>query len=343
MMARGATAALLATLSWACLGRRSLGAGAAQTRRRGERRLEGDAADRASGLTIYPPSYFDHLPAQQRQRQDPASCRASPSASGDDVRGFGGAAGNVLIDGERPSSKAVAARHRRCSGIPASRVERIDLIRGGAPASTCRASRWWPTSSASQGPILDHHPAAGQDLMRTASRRSSPASSRATGRPLSSTDGQLSVRKDKNFDTGTGRPDAATESTAARKRQVRHRRPEQHLPGQHRHGVPAGQRRYGSASTCRANARDTLRNEYGFPTTQRTGISHLERTGSSCATTRARSAATISTTLPNSCPTQAIALQTLSATSCAPPTTGGARRRLLRTGPRDPRADRPGW
>jgi len=48
------------------------------------------------------------------------------------TRGFAGAAGNVLIDGDRPSSKsdsldAVLQR------ISATNVERIELIRGGAP------------------------------------------------------------------------------------------------------------------------------------------------------------------------------------------------------------------
>ena len=50
--------------------------------------------------------------------------------SGDYVRGFGGAAGNVLIDGQRPTVKAggVSDVLRR---IPARRVERIVLLRGG--------------------------------------------------------------------------------------------------------------------------------------------------------------------------------------------------------------------
>ncbi len=50
----------------------------------------------------------------------------------DDVRGYAGALGNVLIDGARPSSK------REDIGdildrIPAASVERIELIRGGVP------------------------------------------------------------------------------------------------------------------------------------------------------------------------------------------------------------------
>jgi outer membrane receptor protein involved in Fe transport len=52
--------------------------------------------------------------------------------TGNSVRGFEGAAGNVLINGQRPSSKtdALDAILQR---IPMGKVERIDVIRGGAP------------------------------------------------------------------------------------------------------------------------------------------------------------------------------------------------------------------
>jgi outer membrane receptor protein involved in Fe transport len=52
--------------------------------------------------------------------------------NGDAVRGFEGAAGNVLIDGQRPASKSdnLSDILKR---IPASSVARIDVIRGGAP------------------------------------------------------------------------------------------------------------------------------------------------------------------------------------------------------------------
>ena len=52
--------------------------------------------------------------------------------TGASVRGFGGAAGNVLVDGERPTSKDDPLDEvlRR---IPAASVVRIELIRGGAP------------------------------------------------------------------------------------------------------------------------------------------------------------------------------------------------------------------
>lgn len=53
---------------------------------------------------------------------------------GGDVRGFGGAAGNVLVDGQRPTVKTggITAVLRR---IPAKRVERVVLIRGGGLAA----------------------------------------------------------------------------------------------------------------------------------------------------------------------------------------------------------------
>lgn len=52
--------------------------------------------------------------------------------TGDSVRGFEGAAGNVLIDGRRPATKTDNLEEilRR---VPASQVARVDLIRGGAP------------------------------------------------------------------------------------------------------------------------------------------------------------------------------------------------------------------
>ncbi len=52
--------------------------------------------------------------------------------TGSSVRGFEGAAGNVLIDGHRPSSKNDNL-DQILTRIPASKVERIDVIRGGAP------------------------------------------------------------------------------------------------------------------------------------------------------------------------------------------------------------------
>lgn len=50
---------------------------------------------------------------------------------GDDARGFGGNSGNLLIDGERPSTKSEPLRSILLR-IPASGVERLELIRGAA-------------------------------------------------------------------------------------------------------------------------------------------------------------------------------------------------------------------
>ena len=50
--------------------------------------------------------------------------------SGDDVRGFGGAAGNVLVNGERPSTKSDLESYLR--RIPAANIERIELVRGAS-------------------------------------------------------------------------------------------------------------------------------------------------------------------------------------------------------------------
>ena len=49
---------------------------------------------------------------------------------GENVRGFGGAAGNILIDGQRPSTKS-ADINDVLSRISADNVARIELIRGG--------------------------------------------------------------------------------------------------------------------------------------------------------------------------------------------------------------------
>jgi hypothetical protein len=53
-------------------------------------------------------------------------------AADPDVRGYAGAQGNVLIDGVRPASKRddIADLLRR---IPAASIDRIELVRGGAP------------------------------------------------------------------------------------------------------------------------------------------------------------------------------------------------------------------
>ncbi len=95
---------------------------------------EGDlavASAPANGVIAYPPAFFTEFRPSTAQDMI-GRIPGFTFNGGDDVRGFGGAAGNVLIDGERPSSKAVSLSEaiRR---ILATQVERIDLIRGGAP------------------------------------------------------------------------------------------------------------------------------------------------------------------------------------------------------------------
>jgi len=83
------------------------------------------------GLISYPASFF----AGQQVANAAEMLGRVPGFSldtGDSVRGFEGAAGNVLIDGQRPTSKSDNLEEilRR---IPVSQIERIDIIRGGAP------------------------------------------------------------------------------------------------------------------------------------------------------------------------------------------------------------------
>jgi len=82
-------------------------------------------------VTSYPPAFF----AAQNPNSALDMVGRLPGFTldtGDSVRGFEGAAGNVLIDGQRPSSKTDAL-DSILQRIPAGKVERIDVIRGGAP------------------------------------------------------------------------------------------------------------------------------------------------------------------------------------------------------------------
>ncbi len=89
------------------------------------------AAAASNAVTPYPPAFFanyqpntaldmlHHLPGFTLD-------------TGEAVRGFGGAAGNVLIDGARPASKDDSLEET-LKRIPAASVLRVELIRGGAP------------------------------------------------------------------------------------------------------------------------------------------------------------------------------------------------------------------
>src|SRR5262245_31766384 len=85
----------------------------------------------AQGVTVYPPEFF----AESRPNSAWDMINRIPGFSFDNgaqVRGYAGAAGNVLIDGKRPTTKAEALSDV-LNRIQASDVERIELIRGGAP------------------------------------------------------------------------------------------------------------------------------------------------------------------------------------------------------------------
>ncbi|HLY78357.1 MAG TPA: TonB-dependent receptor, partial [Caulobacteraceae bacterium] len=82
-------------------------------------------------ITSYPPSFFTRL----RPNTALDMVNALPGFTldtGGGGRGFAGAAGNVLIDGERPATKNDAL-DQLLQRISASSVARIDVIRGGAP------------------------------------------------------------------------------------------------------------------------------------------------------------------------------------------------------------------
>lgn len=83
-----------------------------------------------SGILQYPVSYF----ADARPNTAYDMIARLPGFSFDDgksARGFAGTAGNVLIDGQRPTSKTDDLQSVLMR-IPAADVERIDVIRGGA-------------------------------------------------------------------------------------------------------------------------------------------------------------------------------------------------------------------
>ncbi|HVU22068.1 MAG TPA: TonB-dependent receptor [Rhizomicrobium sp.] len=89
------------------------------------------ADDPQSGVLTYQPAFF----AEQRPNTAYDMIARLPGftfINTGSARGFAGTAGNVLIDGQRPTSKSddLASILQR---IPASDVERIELIRGGAP------------------------------------------------------------------------------------------------------------------------------------------------------------------------------------------------------------------
>ncbi len=91
---------------------------------------QGGNADQQGVLTFEPAFFAASRPASALDM-----VQRLPGFSldfGDSVRGLAGTAANVLVDGRRPNSKseAIDAVLRR---IPADGVQRLELIRGGAP------------------------------------------------------------------------------------------------------------------------------------------------------------------------------------------------------------------
>src|SRR3954469_23016045 len=85
----------------------------------------------AQGVIAYPPEFFAaQRPANAREMLDRVP--GFTFDGGDAVRGYEGAAGNVLIDGQRPATKTDSL-DQLLRRVPFQRVARIELIRGGAP------------------------------------------------------------------------------------------------------------------------------------------------------------------------------------------------------------------
>lgn len=107
----------------------SAGAAAAQTPPPPQPAPQADASQQ--GVLVFTPDFF----ADQRPNTALDMVERVPGFSisdGDGSRGFEGAVGNILINGSRPASKndtGSAVLNRTL----ASQVERIELVRGGAP------------------------------------------------------------------------------------------------------------------------------------------------------------------------------------------------------------------
>ena len=121
---------LLATAAMFCLaGAAHAGEATGQPAQEAAQAPADDAAQR--GVLVFQPEFF----AAQRPNTALDMVDRVPGFDVDDgsgARGFEGAVGNILINGSRPASKNDTGSNV-LSRTPANRVERIELIRGGAP------------------------------------------------------------------------------------------------------------------------------------------------------------------------------------------------------------------
>ncbi|CAN5116391.1 TonB-dependent receptor [soil metagenome] len=86
----------------------------------------------ATGVTTYAPAFFtEYRPSTALDMVNHVPGFSFDGGDGS-VRGYSGAAGNVLIDGRRPASKSDGLSSV-VSRINATDVDHIELIRGGAP------------------------------------------------------------------------------------------------------------------------------------------------------------------------------------------------------------------
>jgi hypothetical protein len=85
------------------------------------------------GVTAYPADFFKaYAPNTALDMVNRLPGFNFDRGAGNGVRGLAGSTGNVLIDGARPASKSDSIESQ-LNRISAAQVERIELIRGGAP------------------------------------------------------------------------------------------------------------------------------------------------------------------------------------------------------------------
>jgi len=121
-------AILLATTALVLTAGSAFAAEASQTAETPASAVAGDAGQ--PGVLVFQPDFF----AAQRPNTALDMLNRVPGFSvndGSGARGFEGAVGNILINGNRPASKNDTGSSVM-SRTPASQVERIELIRGGA-------------------------------------------------------------------------------------------------------------------------------------------------------------------------------------------------------------------